>query len=393
MSNLAAIFQIGSLGDSVVSVPVLRSLRELLPDCDEYVLASRFDTHANVMPSSIFEMAWAPRYRVDYLGAGTRLQKLSSIARVIAKLRYYRPRYCIYLMPSDRTVNQVRRDRLFFRAAGVRELIGFRPMLDSELSPPAGTDFTRSTEAFLRFKRVWNGQAEAKFSTYAATPMLCPDSEARGFIEDWLQYHPRIAGKKLVAVCPFSNFASKSWPLSASVELVRRLEQEPDIVTVLLGGGKDREIAEGIIQAARGGINSCGDFSPAQSAALLQRCNLVVCADSGPMHMAGALGVPTVTTFSRISGQLHRWFPFGSNHTILYRDVMCAGCRKTICPVQGHPCMANISVEEVLRATLRRLRGLPVTAHPSLNRTCILNWDIFPQIELNGSNFIARRPA
>src|SRR5437868_8794851 len=100
MAKLAAIFQIGSLGDSILSVPVLRSLRELLPDCSEYLLVSRFDSHMKVMPSHVFEMVWEPKYRIDYRGAGDWLQRIGSGASTLSRLRYFRPHYCIYLMPS-----------------------------------------------------------------------------------------------------------------------------------------------------------------------------------------------------------------------------------------------------------------------------------------------------
>ncbi len=378
MSNIAAVFQIGSLGDTIVSVPVLRSLTELLPECSEYLLVSRFDNAANVAPKHVFEMASKVRYRLDYHGMGTKLQRFHSASSLLGKLRFFRPRYCVYLMPADRSPKQVFRDRLFFKAGGVRELLGFRALSKNDYSPSAAY---RNTEAFLRFRRVWNEQAEEKFQRYGAAPILAPDEDSRNHVSAWLETIGSSSEQPLVAVCPFSNFESRNWPSQSVVKLLRKLEGEGGVRTLLLGGEKDREAADSIIAEAGTGVNACGAMSPSESAALLQRCRLAICTESGPMHLAGALGIPTVTTFSRINSDLERWFPLGRNHTILYRSVPCAGCRLRVCPVEGHPCMVKITAEEVFLVTMRKLQGLCTSAEDvseSMNGTLLEHWNLPP---------------
>src|SRR5580658_6254875 len=117
MPRLGVVFQIGSLGDSIVSLPALRSLRELLPDCSDYILVDRFDDVMKVVPMEVFEMVMKPRKRLSYrgAGAGSQLGRIRSIASLSAQLRFYQPHYGIYLMPSDRTAAQVARDLTFFR--------------------------------------------------------------------------------------------------------------------------------------------------------------------------------------------------------------------------------------------------------------------------------------
>ena len=376
MPKLGAIFQIGSLGDSIISVPVLRSLRELLPDCTEYVLVSRFDTHLNVMPSNVFEMAWAPKYRVDYQGSGNRFVRGLSVLSAVSKIRYLRPRYCVYLMPSDRKESQVQRDRAFFKAAGVKELIGFDTLPEDALAAKPELN-SHGTEAFLRFRRVWGDLAEQKFSTYGSAPHLEPGVEAKRNVKKWLARRDFGGNRKrMVAVCPFSNWTSKSWSHETATGVIRQLNQSANVEVVLLGGNKDKLAAEEVVQSAGVGVNACGDFLPSESAAFLQHCSLVVCADSGPMHLAGALGIPTVSTFSRISESLSRWFPLGQNHTILYREVKCAGCKNAICSVPGHPCMRNISTEDIVTAALERLNGLPIFSESKATGTQSLVWQL-----------------
>ena len=102
MSNLIAVFQIGSLGDAIVSIPSLLSLKEFIPDCSEYLLVSGFYSKAKVSPGDIFEMAWKPKAQLQYAGSENRLRQIFSVPAVLAKLRYYNPRYCVSLMPADR---------------------------------------------------------------------------------------------------------------------------------------------------------------------------------------------------------------------------------------------------------------------------------------------------
>ncbi len=375
MSNLAAVFQIGSLGDAIVSVPVLRSLKEFLPDCSEYLLVSRFDTAYKVAPTHVFEMAQPLTHRLDYQGIGTRMQRLHSVQTLLGKLRYFRPRYCVYLMPADRSPGQVFRDRLFFKAGGVRELVGFRALTEEDFS--AETNTYRSTEAYLRFRRLWKERADEKFPVYSTAPVLNPSDEDRSRVCRWLAAQNYKPEQPLIALCPFSNYTSKNWPSSSVITLLRRLELEAGAKTLILGGEKDRQSADVIVSAAGAGINACGEFLPSESAALLERCRLAICSDSGPMHLAGALGIPTLTTFSRINGSMHQWFPLGRNHTMLYRDVKCAGCSLKVCPIEGHPCMTNITADEVFEAAMRKLKGLPILAE-QLTGTLVENWSLPP---------------
>ena len=376
--SIAAVFQIGSLGDSLVSVPVIRSIRERLPDCSEYLLVSRFDNAAKVSPGQIFDMAWKSKYQVGYLGPnhfkGWRKGwgQALSWGSLLLKLRYYQPRYCVYLMPSDRTEQQVERDRRFFHAGGIRELVGFRALSAEDLAPAIHSG-VHNTEAYLRFRRVWGDSSAEKFANYSLAPLLHPPREAQSKVTDWLRSQCSQPRRPLVAVCPYSNVSSRSLLDSTIHQLLRQLAEDAGVQPILLGGAKDKLQAEKAIHAAGIGVNGCGAFSPEESAAMLQTCNLVVCVESGPMHLAGALGVPTVVVYSRVTPQLSRWFPLGHSHTILYREVACAGCASDVCPVPGHPCVDGITVNQILSAVKSKLHGSPLILG-TMNGTHALNW-------------------
>jgi ADP-heptose:LPS heptosyltransferase len=370
MSNLVAVFQIGSLGDSIVSVPTLLSIRELLPDCSEYLLVSGFYSKMKVSPSDIFKMAWKPKKHLEYAGPENRLHQLWSVPSVLAKLRYYKPRYCVSLMPADREPYRIERDRRFFRAAGIKELLGFEPYPASMFTLSSATS-VEGTEAYQRFQRLWGEASAEKFATYARVPILQPSDNAVRKADQWLMQQRKHPGKRLIAISPYSNFPSRDIPDQTIAELVSGLTKDADAEIVMVGGHKDAVRAAKILGSD--GLNACGEFSVQESAALLKACSLAICTESGPMHLASAVGVPLLATFSRINVQLARWLPFGQRSTILYREVPCAGCIAVNCPVAGHPCMEKIKADQILSAAMSILNGLPVVGD-AFDGTKVLHW-------------------
>jgi len=80
--------------------------------------------------------------------------------------------------------------------------------------------------------------------------------------------------------------------------------------------------------------------------AALNRCNLLLCNNSGPLHVASALGVPTVSTMGPTIP--HLWWPIGGIHTVLRKDLPCSPCQRGRC--KWHDCMKLITVDEITGA-------------------------------------------
>jgi|SRR5580658_745755 heptosyltransferase-3 len=370
--SLAAVFQIGSLGDTIMSIPALMSIRDLLPECSEYLLvSSRHEKQVKVTPSHVFDMVWKPRLEIRYVWAGATWRKAVSTASALAGLRYYRPRYAVSLMPVNRSHRQIERDKLFFHAAGIRELIGFRTCTEAELSSAKEANI-RDTQGYLRFRRLWNEEADRKYQTYTTPPLLEPNEQAIASVDLWLMHYRVFPERTLVALCPFSNHPSRDLPDTTILGILARLDRGR-LETVLVGGHKDRQRGQELLTRAGAGLNACGVMSLEESAALLKRCSVAICTESGPMHLAGALGVPCVSTFSQVNERMSRWLPLGVDHTILYQDVSCAGCRLVDCEVEGHPCMNGIEADQIVAAVDRKLNGRSLSLEMS-NGTRILEW-------------------
>jgi heptosyltransferase-2 len=101
-------------------------------------------------------------------------------------------------------------------------------------------------------------------------------------------------------------------------------------------------------------VSLVGKTSPQTLAAVLDQCKLLITNDTGPMHVAAAVGTPTVAIFGSTSPTWTR--PFGLGHEVIYKAVECSPCYQKTCPI-GYICLNRITVDEVLKAVQKRLKG------------------------------------
>lgn len=171
-----------------------------------------------------------------------------------------------------------------------------------------------------------------------------------------------------IAVAPFSRWPSKNWPPERFSEAIAMVERRLGARVLVLGGPGDRDGASLMIGAAGvSAANLCGRLSVPESAAVLSRCAVLLTNDSGPMHIAAALGVPCVAPFGPTAAD--RTGPFGAIHSVLRaapQVCLRAPCRKRVCPLGTGICMSSVTAEEAFRAmedaVVRRARPKPSAA-------------------------------
>src|SRR5207244_7439777 len=125
---------------------------------------------------------------------------------------------------------------------------------------------------------------------------LYVDPKARQEVEQLLQQEGIQPDKRLIACHVSSNNGqSKRWPLPYWATLLDRLIREDGVAVVLTGAPNDLPIIEDVVRRMRTQpVNLAGKTSLTQLAALLQRAELLISGDSGPMHIAGAVGTPLI---------------------------------------------------------------------------------------------------
>jgi ADP-heptose:LPS heptosyltransferase len=120
---------------------------------------------------------------------------------------------------------------------------------------------------------------------------------------------------------------------------------------VVTGGPGERDLTASVAGADGVDLGGATDF--AGLADVLANADCVVVGNTGPAHLAAAVGTPVVSLYAPTVPPV-RWRPWRVPHELLFVDVPCAGCRARECPVPGHPCLGGVSVDEVV-AAVRRL--------------------------------------
>lgn len=161
---------------------------------------------------------------------------------------------------------------------------------------------------------------------------------------------PKIA----VGLCPGAAWGpSKRWPLDRFGELARRLLGDGLHPVVLIGPGEEPLAAE-IVTAVGPGVRFLGArLDVAGLFAVLAQLPVIVCNDSGPMHLAALAGTRVVALFGPTDPG--RTAPLGAEHVVLSRELDCAPCFEPVCPLEHHVCLAELPVDEVLAAVRARL--------------------------------------
>lgn len=158
-----------------------------------------------------------------------------------------------------------------------------------------------------------------------------------------------------VAVHPGASVSARAWERESWRQLVAELDLRGVRVAVT-GGPGEEDLTAFVAGAATRASDYGGRLSFRELAGLLEKASVVVVANTGPAHLAAAVGTPVVSLFAPTVPALG-WHPWRVPYRLLNVPVPCAGCRAVRCPVPGHPCLAEVGIERVLEAIDELCRG------------------------------------
>jgi heptosyltransferase-2 len=151
---------------------------------------------------------------------------------------------------------------------------------------------------------------------------------------------------------------AKRWPVEKFIAAAKEIQQQTDCYWLIFGGRSDMEVASRIAgeithHASRTThLNLAGQTSLRELMALLKQCRVLLTNDTGPMHVAAALGTPVVVPFGSTSPELTGpGLPGDPRHRLLKSDAPCSPCFLRECPIDFR-CMNGISVGRVVEAVL-----------------------------------------
>jgi ADP-heptose:LPS heptosyltransferase len=165
---------------------------------------------------------------------------------------------------------------------------------------------------------------------------------------------PALPELPYLVVHPGASVPARAWEPEAWAELVHILALRGRRV-VVTGSAEETGLTA---RVAAGGeaIDLGGRLDFAGLAAVLRGASAVAVANTGPAHLAAAVGTPIASLFAPTVPE-RRWRPWGVPHELLNQDVPCAGCRARECPVAGHPCLVGVAPIAVADALARLATG------------------------------------
>ncbi len=305
------------LGDVVLSLPLVDALHARSPGIEIDYLARR--PGADVL-------AGDPRFaRVFAVEDG-----LKNAIALVRDLRTRRYRAVIDLYSNPRSAWLAWLTGAPIRVGGNRR--GRRHLYTHPVAVPC--EVRRVTDVFMRYGVPLGIAADAQ--TAHPTLPLAPHERAAA---DTLLSR---SNRPLVGVHPGGKWSVKRWPSAKFAELIARLTRELGADVVVFTGPDERDATERVRDAG----GRILDAMPIRAlAAAISRLDAMVACDGGVMHVAAAVGTPTIGIFG--SSEPAVWFPYHAPHRAAYIEVECRPCHRHECPLGHTRCLNELSASAV----------------------------------------------
>lgn len=156
----------------------------------------------------------------------------------------------------------------------------------------------------------------------------------------------KLTNKNVIGIIPAGGWASKRCDAVKWIEICQSVLQIFDVHFLILWGPGDEEDANKIKSELNSKIILAPKTNLLQLTGLINKCDIIIANDSGPMHISAALGKPTLGIFGPTNPKAHG--PFSPKSTyVIKENLHCIICNKLVCPF-GHECMLELSVDEVI---------------------------------------------
>ena len=171
---------------------------------------------------------------------------------------------------------------------------------------------------------------------------------ARASVRARLQRFGIARGREWVVVHPGASASSRRYPAEGFAAACARLAEERGSLPIFTGDRGEQELVEKV-RAGLGGpsISLAGELSLAELTALIAEAPLLISNNTGPVHLAAAVGTPVVDLYALTNPQHTPW---AVPHRVLSHDVPCRNCYKSVCPAGHHLCLRGVSPDDVVSA-------------------------------------------
>ncbi|MDD4203025.1 MAG: lipopolysaccharide heptosyltransferase II [Candidatus Omnitrophica bacterium] len=323
------------IGDVMLSTPVIRAIKAKYPD-SYLAFCLRPETAPLIVNDPLVDEV------IEYDKKG-KYKKFKGMLNFAFEIRRKKFDMAIVLHPTNRM-------NLTCFLAGIKKRIGYDHklgfLLTDRVAHKKQLGLKHETEYTLDLLRhIGIDPVDKRLRLYVSDQDI---DRAKQLCEE--NYIPK--GANVITVHPGASCRSKIWPFHKFAELIDRLNEDSSVRVILVGAQSDLQLCNKVNALVSSRlINLVGQTSIGVLAAILKKSKVFVSNDSGPVHMAVAVGTPVVDIFGRKDPGLSplRWGPRGEKDIVIHKDAGCKKCLAHNCD-KHFKCLDAISVDEVYDA-------------------------------------------
>ncbi len=345
MSQKILVLRYRFIGDTILTVPFLRNLRYAYPSAYiAWVVAPISSDVVKGIPYVDELIYWDPvTIHADSTGTHKTLKSKKDFIKMLRKKRFDK----VYVLKRSLS------SAIMAFLTGARERIGFdtegRGFLLTKKVPYKHNQ--HEVQNFLDVLRADNIPVKDDYLEAWLS------DEELDFAEKYFNIHN--LGEKVIAIHPFAANPKRAWHIDNFIEISKRL-RDLGYKTIFLGGYRDKIFIDQIKAAASSdSVLAIGDLNIRQTMAILKNCRLLICNDSGIMHLGAALGIPLVAIFGPQSPV--KFGPYSKKAKVIYKAFPCSPCKqkffKECEPTERMTprCVESITVDEIFNSSLEAL--------------------------------------
>ena len=318
------LIKLRAIGEVLLSTPVIENLKRQFPHLQIDFLCEEFAS--DVVRGN------------PYLNSVLTFNKKSdSSLDLIQKVRSRRYNVVIDLFGNPRTA-------LVTRLSGAPYRIGFpfrgRRYAYTDYVNPRGGE-VHNVDFNLDVLRKF------EIPIFTQQPLFPIDERSEEIARQWIAAE-NLDGRELIGINPSGGWITKRWGLDSFAQLINEIGRDRQVSVLLFWGPGEFEDVSAIRDKTSVPVHCIPATSLKEMGALLKHCSYLISNDSGPMHIAASLGVPTLGIYGPTNPILQG--PYGPRNTWVRHEALdCLACNLTRCPI-GNVCMKDLSVTTVFTA-------------------------------------------
>jgi heptosyltransferase-2 len=321
--------RIDRIGDMVLSTPALKALKQEFPQCKLVVLAS---------PSNQPLLAHNPYVdRVIVYGHKNGLRKKIGS---IKQLRGYG-----FDLAIDPYPDYELKTALIAFVSGAKSRIGYASYgreIFFNLHGPGVVEDKHLIDLTLDIIKPLGVVANDK------RPEIFLTEDEKEWARNWLEKRG-VGGRPMIGIHPGGYYETQRWLPERFADIANHLQKSGDLDVIILGGPGDERLVHLIRSMIHAEVPTYVGDDLRRFATLVHSCHILICNNSGPLHIAAALNIPTISFMGPTDKK--RWMPIGEFHKVLRIDnLSCIGCNLGYCKIRTHDCMRLITPSMVIDA-------------------------------------------